>query len=125
MVYALIRSPCSFFDVTPSGRLSNIFSNDMGVMEITLPFALTDAVEGPILCGVMLINVFTINLLFLPLGIFNLIVIVLFYRYCKRAIISVKQLDLRMKSPMFNMVNEMISGLIQIRIFGQRARLLK
>lgn len=36
-----------------------------------------------------------------------------------------KQLDLGLKSPVFNMVGEMISGLIQIRIFNRRSTMIK
>lgn len=32
----------------------------------------------------------------------------------------IKQLDLRLKTPVFNMVGNMISGLIQIKIFNRR-----
>jgi hypothetical protein len=45
--------------------------------------------------------------------------------YCKQVIIDVKQLDLGLKSPVFNMVSEMIGGLIQIKIFNRRYTLLK
>ena len=124
MIHGLVRSPCSYFDTTPSGRLNNKFSNDLGILDNNLVFVLTDSLEGPIICIALILNVFQINLLFLPLGFLNIIFIVCYYRYCKKMIIAAKQLDLRMKSPVFNMVSEMISGLIQIRVFKQRGRLL-
>lgn len=40
-------------------------------------------------------------------------------------IVNCKQLDLRSKSPVFNMVGEMVTGLVQIRIFNRRFALLK
>jgi hypothetical protein len=36
-----------------------------------------------------------------------------------------KQLDLRFKTPVYNMVSEMINGLIQIKIFNRRISLLQ
>ena len=36
MVHGIIRSPSSYFDITPSGRLNNRFSNDLGLMDYVL-----------------------------------------------------------------------------------------
>ena len=33
MVMGMVRSPLSYFDVTPSGQITNKFSNDLGVMD--------------------------------------------------------------------------------------------
>jgi hypothetical protein len=73
----------------------------------------------------MLANIFQINLFFIPPGVINILFAIIYYIYCKKAIIGSKQLDLRTRSPVFNNFNEMISGLIQIRIFGKRKLLLK
>lgn len=125
MIHGLVRSPSAYFDVTPTGRLNNKFSNDLGIMDNMLAFVLTDSIEGPIVSIILLVNVFTINLFFLIPGILNIIFILIFFAYCKNAIVTIKQLDLRLKSPVFNMVGEMISGLVQIRIFNRRFTLLK
>ena len=124
MIHGLVRSPCSYFDITPSGRLNNKFSNDLGIMDNLLAFFLLDSIEGIITCLILIANVFSINFYFLIPGILNIIFVVGFYLYCKKAIILIKQLDLRLKSPVFNMVGEMISGLTQIRIFNRRHYLL-
>ena len=125
MVHGLVRSPSYFFDITPTGRLNNKFSNDLGVMDNTLAFVLTDSLEGPIVSIVLLVNVFTINVYFLIPGIINIVFLISYFIYCKYPIVGVKQLDLRLKSPVFNMVGEMISGLVQIKIFNRRFSLLK
>lgn len=62
-------------------------------------------------------NIFVINVYFLVPGILNLVFIVYFLMYCREVIIELKQLELKLKTPVFSMVGEMISGLIQIRIF--------
>lgn len=85
---------------------------------------LTDSIEGPIATLVLIANVFSINVFFLIPGVINIIFVVGFFLYCKKPIILIKQLDLRLKSPVFNMVGEMISSLIQIRIFKRRFYLL-
>lgn len=125
MIQGLVRTHSSFFDTTPSGRLTNKFSNDLGILDNMLAFVFTDSIEGPIVSLIMLANVFSINMYFIPLGVLNICFLVAYFLYCKRAIVSAKQLDLQTKSPVFNMVGEMISGLIQIRIYGRRFKLLQ
>jgi hypothetical protein len=44
MLFALLRSPTQYFDITPTGRLINRFSNDLGIMDNTLAFTLIDAI---------------------------------------------------------------------------------
>ncbi len=104
MIHGVVRSPSWYFDVTPTGRLNNKFSNDLGIMDNMLAFILTDSIEGPIISIVLLVNIFSINLWFLIPGILNLVFIVVYFIYCKSVIVTVKQLDLKLKSPVFNMV---------------------
>lgn len=44
MVHAVVRSPSYYFDITPTGRLNNKFSNDLGIMDNMLSFILIDAI---------------------------------------------------------------------------------
>lgn len=125
MITSLSRSPCSYFDVTPTGRLNSRFSNDMGVIDNALTFSLTDSIQAPIVICILLANVVSINKFFLAPGITNFVVLIAFFMYSKHTIIASKQLDLKFKSPVFAMVREMVLGLIQIRIFKRRASLLK
>ncbi len=125
MIHGLVRSPSSYFDITPTGRLNNKFSNDLGIMDSSLQFVLVDAIEGPIVIIVMLANVFSINYYFIIPGSINIAAVIFFFMYSKKAIINIKQLDLKLKSPLFGMVREMLSGLIGIRIYNRRLGLLK
>lgn len=125
MVEGLVRSPTKFFDVTPSGRLLNTFSNDLGLLDMTLSFSFTDMIEGPIISIVMLINVFSIEVFFIPAGIANLIFLVIFFMYSKRPIVECRQLYLKLRTPVFNLFGEMLSSLTQISIFGRRKDRLK
>lgn len=125
MIHGLVRSPCSYFDITPTGRLNNNFSNDLGIMDNIIAFVLLDALEGPIISVLLLANIVSIDIYFLIPGILNIIFIVVYLIYCKKVILAIKQLDLKLKSPVFSMVGEMISGLIQIKIFKRRFYLLQ
>lgn len=124
MIHGLVRSPCSYFDITPTGRLNNKFSNDLGIMDNIIAFVLVDVIEGPINFLIIFANIVSINVYVLIPGLLNLIFIIVFFLYCKKVILAIKQLDLKLKSPVFSMVGEMISGLIQIKAFRRRFYLL-
>ena len=83
MVHGLVRSPCSYFDMTPSGQLTNKFSNDLGILDNTLTFTLVDTLEGPIVVIVMLVNIVAIDLFFLIPGCLSLFFLIAFFIYCK------------------------------------------
>ena len=125
MIHGLVRSPCTYFDQTPTGQLTNKFSNDLGVLDNALAFNLVDIFEGPLIMCVLLVNIFSIDLFFLIPGFLSAIFISIAFLFCKQPIVEAKQLDLRLKSPIYSMVNEAVAGLIQIRIFKRRFRLLR
>jgi ATP-binding cassette, subfamily C (CFTR/MRP), member 4 len=120
MIEGLVRSPTSYFDVTPSGRLINAFSNDLGLLDMTLAFSFTDMIEGPIISISMLINIFTIELYFIPPGVANIVFLVLFFVYAKRPIVECRQLYLKLRTPVFSYFGEMLAVLTQIAAFGTR-----
>lgn len=120
MVEAIVRSPGSFFDSTPSGTIINKFSNDLGVIDHSLFFSFMYSLEGLAIFFVSAINLCQIN----PIMIFPILVImtaaILLFAYARPAIIKCKDLDLQNKSPIFHKSGELINGLIQIRIHEQR-----
>ena len=124
MIQGLVRSPSYYFDLTPTGQITNKFSNDLGILDNTLGFTMIDCMEGIIISIIMLVNVFTIDLFFLIPGIITIFFLVGYFLFCKNTNIKVKELDLRKKSPVFSLVNEVISGLIQVRIFSRRSSLI-
>ena len=119
MIDAIVRSPAHFFDSTPSGILVNKFSNDFGILDFSLVFALIDALEGPILVVITIVNLTQIDLFFfIPFGIF-LVAGVMFFVYIRPVILKCKELDLQNKNPLFHFFSENFSGLTQIRIYKQ------
>lgn len=98
---------------------------DLGIMDNIVATVLIDVLEVPIASVIVFANIVSINIHFLIPGIVNIIFIVVFFIYCKKVILAMKQLDLKLKSRLFSMVGEMISGLIQIKIFKRRLYLLQ
>ena len=44
MMHGLVRCPSNYFDTTPTGRLINKFSNDLGILDNTMAFVFTDMI---------------------------------------------------------------------------------
>jgi len=53
------------FDTTPSGTFLNKLTTDLGVLDNSLIVSLIDAIEGPVLVGLALINMSTISVFFI------------------------------------------------------------
>lgn len=54
---------------------------------MTLAFSFTDMIEGPIISISMLINIFTIEVYFIPPGVANIVFLIVFFLYSKRPIV--------------------------------------
>jgi ATP-binding cassette subfamily C (CFTR/MRP) protein 4 len=117
MLIGLLRSPTQYFDTTPTGRLINRFSNDLNVLDSLMAYTFIDTIEGPILSLVLLINVFQIDPFFILPAAANFALQIFWFVYCKRTIIQTKQLDLRLKSPVFSEFTQLVSGATQVKIY--------
>ena len=124
MVHSLVRSHSWFFDVTPSGVLTNVFSNDVGVLDNSLIFTFQQALEGPVISIVMLVNIIQINPYFAIVAFVCLLGLFFLFSFLRPVIIESKQLDLKMKSPVYNKLNQTVQGLIQIHLFANKPEYL-
>lgn len=104
MIHGIVRSPCSYFDIISSGQLISKVSNDLGIMDYVIINVLIDSVEGPIINLIFIGNVIFINIYFLIPSVIIIVLLIFGFLYCKNSAVAVKQLDLRIKSPIFNMV---------------------
>ena len=83
MIHSVVRSPCSYFDVTPSGTLNNRFSSDLGILDDNLAASLSAYVEGPISILVVMISICQAYVYFIPIVFSLMILSILFYKYYK------------------------------------------
>lgn len=120
MIYTIVRCPGSFFDTTPSGMLVNKFSNDLGILDNIMIFGLIDALEGPSIIIIAIINIVIINWIFVFAAAIIMGIAVWFFTYSRQVIQKCKQLDLQNKTPIFHFFGETISGLTQIKVFNYR-----
>ncbi|CED82203.1 metal resistance protein ycf1 [Phaffia rhodozyma] len=119
---ALMRSPMSFFERTPQGRILNVFSRDIYVIDEVLirtfsGFFRTLASVGGVL--------FVIGL-GAPSILIGVIPIFFIYRKIMRYYLAssreLKRLDSTSRAPIFSWFGETLSGLSSIRAYSQTAR---
>ena len=122
MVMGILLSPFSYFDVTPSGQLANNFSNDLGILDNEVAENFTLVIERSILWVVMIASIIQLDLVYIFSAASCLAFLIFIYWYCKAAIISAKQMSLKLKSPIFTHLREIMRGLVPIQTLHQTER---
>ncbi|KAK2463720.1 hypothetical protein APHAL10511_004471 [Amanita phalloides] len=121
MLDALLRAPLSFFELTPSGRILNLFSRDTYVVDQILARVIQQLCRTSAVCMSIIIVIgwsFPPFFLFvLPLGWFYTRVM----RYYLATSRELKRLDAVSRSPIFAWFSESLAGTSTIRAFGQQA----
>ncbi|KAK0543049.1 hypothetical protein OC846_006298 [Tilletia horrida] len=124
LFHSVIRSPLQYFEVTPSGRLLNLFSRDINVIDETLPRVIHSAIRtGCVVLGVIIVISYSV-----PAFIFAIIPLGIGYWFILQYYLStsreLKRLDSISKSPIFQYFNETLGGLSVIRAFAQENRFI-
>jgi ABC-type multidrug transport system fused ATPase/permease subunit len=116
---AILRSPLRFLDTTPVGQILNRFTSDFGVLDsdlsLTMAFAIYDLVA---ICGVVIAAILSSPLV-VGLGVLSLLgswTVAHFYATAAR---EAKRLESTAKSPIFDLVGSLLTGLPTIRAFGR------
>ncbi|XP_048728231.2 multidrug resistance-associated protein 1-like [Ostrea edulis] len=118
MLYSIVRSPMSFFDTTPVGRIVNRFSDDISTIDGELPntfFMFMDCLL--VVIGALVVISFSTPIfmsVILPLGILYFLV-QRFYITTSR---QLKRLESKTRSPIYSHFGESVTGASVIRAFG-------
>jgi ABC-type multidrug transport system fused ATPase/permease subunit len=122
MLASVLRARLSFFHVTPTGRILNVFSKDQGSMDEQLPQVTFDSLQtiSVTIGAVVLISIanFYIIPIFLPLAYLFLRI----RQYYLASSRDVKRLEAVTRSPVYAMFSATIKGLPTIRAFGATPR---
>lgn len=122
MAESVLRSPMSFFDTTPIGRILNRFTEDIGKIDMNLPWTIisfiTTLLNGFVTFGVILS--------FLPLMLVVIVSLLFVYNYFRIRFVpttrELKRLESIAKSPVLATIQESINGVETIKAFHQRER---
>lgn len=118
MIYSLIKAPINLFhDSNPKGRILNRLSKDLENMDYcmftvgSLLVALFSVIGAIVICALyMIYTLAAIPVLFI-LG-------AIFYRYYVKTSKDLQRLEGVTRSPVLNIVSEVISGAMSVRTFG-------
>ena len=104
MLFSLVRYPLSYFDINSTGTLLNLFSNDLGTLDTGLSTVLIDLVEGVVFIIFAIGNIFQLDIYLITSSILGIIGIILYFNYCKYTIIKARQLDLKTRTSLLNII---------------------
>jgi len=121
LLKSIMGAPLSFFQTTPSGRITSRFSSDIDVLDLTLPPAISSFTDAALsVISALLVIVGTAPLFVLPLVplTYAYLRIQSLYRTPAR---ELKRIDSATKSPIFSHFQEAVEGLPVIRALGIQA----
>ncbi|KAJ3406096.1 hypothetical protein HDU80_000172 [Chytriomyces hyalinus] len=121
---SVLKSPISFFDATPLGRLTSRFSRDVDAIDNQLPIFMYQVCQtfGLALANFILISInipaFLAPLAVMLAGYYWLQV------YYRTTALELKRLDSISRSPLLANVSETINGLATIRAYAAKERFI-
>lgn len=124
MAFAVLRSPMSFFDTTPIGRILNRFTDDISALDNDLMWSLTTFFEMASSTLIRLIIV----IYNLPLMIIIIGFLVYLYNHFRSKFIpaarELKRLQSALRSPVFSHLQESVNGVETLRAYGEHDRFI-
>ncbi|OMJ19580.1 Metal resistance protein YCF1 [Smittium culicis] len=118
LLKAVMRSPMSFFDTTPLGRILNRFSKDQETIDHQIPRSFDSWASSMMSVLATLIVIVTSFPLFLVAAVPIMIAYYFVYDYYIVSSRELKRLESTTRSPIYSMFQECLSGVSTIRAYG-------
>jgi ATP-binding cassette subfamily C (CFTR/MRP) protein 1 len=122
MAFAIFRSPMSFFETTPAGRILNRFSSDIyrvdEVLARTFNMLFVNTGRALFTIGVIVASTPVFLVVIVPLGA----VYLAYQKYYLRTSRELKRLDSVSRSPIYAHFQESLGGITTIRAYRQQGR---
>ncbi|RQM27349.1 hypothetical protein B5M09_013105, partial [Aphanomyces astaci] len=119
MTQALLRAPMKVFDTTPIGRILNRYSNDINTIDTTIPFGISGLISA------IFNSLFVLGTTFYAIGSMGLLVVPLLFvymvlgrNYYIQPAREMERVNKTTKSPLLNLIAEMIDGSLVIGAYG-------
>ncbi|KAF2351590.1 ABC transporter type 1 transmembrane domain [Trinorchestia longiramus] len=117
---AVVKSPLSFFDTTPIGRILNIFSRDVDEVDVRLPMSLEMFMQNMWLISCSLLLVCLVFWQFLPILLLLAVIFMVIRNIFRIGIRDFKRLENHSRSPLYSHVSTTLSGLPTIHAFTKQ-----
>ncbi len=125
LLLRLMRSPMSFFDTTPNGRIVNRFSADINTIDQTIPNQINDFLWCACDCVAILVMISIST----PMFVTVIVPLFVVYYFVQKLYIAasrqLKRLESISKSPIFAHFSETVQGASSIRAYGQQGRFVR
>ncbi|XP_016960247.1 ATP-binding cassette sub-family C member 4 [Drosophila biarmipes] len=115
MFACILHATMRFFDTTPSGRILNRFSKDMGAIDELLPRAMMDFIQIALVMFGILIVISILNPVLVAAMLVVAVVDILILKLYLRPSQDLKRLEGICRSPVFSHLSASLSGLAIIR----------
>uniref|UniRef100_A0A1X7UX79 ABC-type glutathione-S-conjugate transporter n=1 Tax=Amphimedon queenslandica TaxID=400682 RepID=A0A1X7UX79_AMPQE len=122
MLHSIIRSPMSFFDTTPLGRLVNRFSKDIQVTDEKINIALQKILLSLFSTTGTIISISVVSPWFLIVVVPITIVYLIVQRFYISTSRQLKRLEATSRSPIYSHFKESIDGISSIRAYNVAER---
>ncbi|XP_073333856.1 multidrug resistance-associated protein 1-like [Pagrus major] len=124
LLISVLRSPMSFFEVTPSGNLLNRFSKEIDAIDCMIPDGLKMMLGYLFklleICIILLLATPFTGLVLLPLTC----VYILIQSFYVSSSCQLRRLEAVSRSPIYSHFNETVQGASVIRAFGEQRRFI-
>jgi ABC-type multidrug transport system fused ATPase/permease subunit len=122
MVKNILRSPMSFFDTTPLGRILNRFSKDTYIIDEVIPRSLRSFIFTFLSVMATLIVIVVTTPLFLVVIVPLLILYAIVQRFYVATSRQLKRLESTTRSPIYSHFQESVMGVSSIRAYRVQER---
>ncbi|XP_029464337.1 multidrug resistance-associated protein 9 isoform X2 [Rhinatrema bivittatum] len=118
--YKILKSPMSFFDTTPTGRLMNRFSKDMDELDVRLPFQAENFLQQlfMVLFTIVIIAI-VFPFLLIAIALIGIVVMVLL-KFFQNSIRELKRMENLSRSPWFSHITSSVQGLSTIHAYHKK-----
>ena len=125
MLKNILRSPLSFFDTTPQGRILNRFGKDIDALDTTMPWLLRSIIP----CLLSVIAIFIVITYTTPYFLLPVSVILVCYYFVQQVYVAIsrqlKRLESVSKSPIFSHFGETLNGTTTIQAYDVENKFIK
>uniref|UniRef100_A0A8C4KQZ1 ATP-binding cassette sub-family C member 5 n=1 Tax=Dromaius novaehollandiae TaxID=8790 RepID=A0A8C4KQZ1_DRONO len=116
----ILQSPMSFFDTTPTGRLMNLFSNNMDELDVSLPFHAENFLQQFFtVFFILVIIALVFPFLLIAIAIIAIIFVLLF-KIFQRTIQELKRMENISRSPLLSHITSSVQGLSVIHAYDKK-----